>query len=190
MMTDDHRQVETRGCVPGRLTPTPEALRSDPGSGTLNHAHPRATAFAVLRGSVVALALRSTHNIIFAALRIVGRPEAGLLATPSRLTNAETERMYGYFGVTFHPQLPSGEDLAWFEEHSVRKLAQDRALTQAGRVWTNVNIHGQSVSVLSFWAPRQAVPASTIALVVRALGVAGPVLVEFRDSNSPESETI
>jgi len=77
------------------------------------------------------------------------------------------------------------EDLAWFAETSQRELGQDRALTQAGTAWTDIDIRGQSVSVLSFWAPRQAVLASAIDLVVRALGLSGPALTELRDSNVP-----
>jgi hypothetical protein len=164
-----------------RLTPTPEALRCGPGSVSIDHAHPRATAFAVLRGSVVALARRSTHTFIFNALRAVGESATAPPITQARLQSAGAQAVYDDFGVSFFPSLPSPEALAWFVQGSPRELGQRRALTLAGRAWTNVVIDGQQTSVLSWWVPRQAVPASTIVLVGRGLGLCGPSLLEFSD---------
>lgn len=170
-----------------RLTPSPEVLRCGPGTAMIDHAHRTATAFAVLRDSVVAMARRSTHTFIFNALRAVGKPDAAPPITQRLLQRRGAEGVYEEFGVSFYPRLPSPEDLAWFVQYSPRELGHWRALTKAGRAWVKISIAGQKGSAISWWVARDEVPEATVILVTTALTISGPCFVEFDDSEAPES---
>lgn len=144
-------------------------------------------AFCVLSGGIVALAPRSTHATIFAALRVVADPAAGSDIERARLARGGAAAIFEDFGIEFYPGPPSQKDLKWFKEGAIQELGQRRRLTLAGRAWKEINLNGTNRNVLSWWVERSEVPAEAVLLVAQALGLRGTCFLEFEDSERPET---
>jgi len=141
-----------------RFTKSPEVLDMD---GETRD-YKTAVAFVVLAERCVLMAPWSVHARIFAALK--RRGESGRFRLSS-------------YGVSTSPAL-TREDLTWFEENWTGVMGDLRRRTLAGRAWKDVPTDGQKVSVVSFWVPLSEISDEVISLVIRALKLRPPVLVE------------
>lgn len=169
-----------------RLTSSPEIAFVDPDRRRVDHDHPSAVAFAVV-GTSVALARRGIHATIFNACKAAARPDRDLPGIRAVSGHRKPQAVFKEYGVEFFPSEPEAKDLAAFAKIE-NTLSARRAATLAGRAWVGVTVDSREVTLISFWVKKAQVSPSTTALIVRAV-VAGDCLVEFEDSEAPETFT-
>ncbi len=162
--------------LPGkpRFSSSPDSVKVS--GGYADCTHPSAYGFSVINHRCVLLT-GGTHPFIFNALKAcMGKTEAIMIVT-LRIEN----------GVDWYPNLPSEDDLAWFENHWTEDTDRLRERTCSGRVWKNIKTDDGEVCVISFWSILNDVPDSVLHLILEALNLPGerPVYVEFEDTTEP-----